>query len=157
MLLKEIAEQVVTVLKEKQKTLSVAESCTGGLISSSITDISGASKVYLGGVVAYATEMKRKILNISEEIFKYGVISEEMAAEMAKSIKSITGSDYSLATTGNLGPDTIEEKPRGLIYIAVATPSNFYVKELNLEGDRFSNKVETTKEALKLLLEILNY
>lgn len=151
-----VAFDIVKSLKEKQKTLSTAESCTGGLIASSITDISGASKVFVGGVVVYATEMKRKILGISQEIFKYGVISSEMAKAMAVAVKSLTGSDYSIATTGNLGPETMEGKPRGLIYIAVATPSQVYFKELNLPGDRLSNKIEATIEALKFLMEVLD-
>lgn len=155
MLLKEIAEEVLDLLKVKQKTLSIAESCTGGLLSSSITDIPGASKVYLGGVVVYATEMKKKILGLNEDVFKYGVISEEMAKEMAKAIKSLTGSDYSIATTGNLGPDTMEGKPKGLIYVAVATSSAVYVKELNLKGDRLYNKIEASREAMKLLIKLI--
>lgn len=150
-----IAYSIVKKLTEKQKTLSTAESCTGGFIASSITDISGASKVFIGSVVVYATEMKRKILNVPEETFKYGVISSEMAEAMAKAVRSITGSDYSIATTGNLGPDTMEEKPRGLIYIAVATPEKVYVRELHLQGDRLSNKTKATEEALKLILEVL--
>lgn len=150
-----LAHQIIELLKERKETLSVVESCTGGLISSSITDISGASKVFVGGVIVYATEMKRKMLGIPPEIFNYGVISQEMAKAMAFAVKSLTGSDYSIAITGNLGPDTMEGKPRGLIYIAVATPEKVYVKELNLKGDRFSNKREATEEALKLLLEVL--
>lgn len=150
-----LAHQIIELLKERKETLSVVESCTGGLISSSITDISGASKVFVGGVIVYATEMKRKMLGIPPEIFNYGVISQEMAKAMALSVKNFTGSDYSIAITGNLGPDTMEGKPRGLIYIAVATPEKVYVKELNLKGDRFSNKREATEEALKLLLEVL--
>lgn len=155
-LLKEEAYQTVEILKEKGKTLSIAESCTGGLISSSITDIPGASKVFMGAFIVYATEMKRKILGIPQEVFACGVISQEMASAMAQAAKSITGSDYSVATTGNLGPDTMEGKPKGLIYIAVATPSEVHVKELNLQGDRLSNKTEATHEALKFLLEVLD-
>ncbi len=153
--LKEKAYQIVEILKEKRKILSIAESCTGGLICSSITDIPGASTVFAGGVVVYATEMKKKILSVSQEVFSYGVISQEMATAMALSVKSLTGSDYSIATTGNLGPDTMEGKPKGLIYIAVATPEKVYVKKLNLQGDRLSNKIEATLEALKFLLEVI--
>ena len=146
-----IAYSIFKKLTEKNKTLSTAESCTGGLIASSITDIPGASKVFVGGVVVYATEMKKRILKIPEKVFTYGVISQEMATAMALSVKSLTGSDYSIATTGNLGPDTMEGKPEGLIYVAIATPEKVYVKELNLQGDRLSNKKESVIEALKLL------
>jgi len=159
-----VAYNIFKKLTEKGKTLSTAESCTGGLIASSITDIPGASKVFLGGVIVYAIEMKKEILKIPEKVFTYGVVSKEMATAMALSVKSLTGSDYSIATTGNLGPDTMEGKPRGLIYVAIATPENeehfleakpnvskVYVKELNLQGDRLSNKKESVIEALKLL------
>ncbi|MDI1471755.1 MAG: CinA family protein [Thermodesulfovibrio sp.] len=149
----EQAFQIVNNLKIKNKTLSTAESCTGGLIASSITDIPGASKIFLGGVVVYATEIKRKILNIPEETFKHGVISSEMAITMALAVKYLTGSDYSIATTGNLGPDTMEEKPAGLIYIAVATPENVFVKELKFQGDRYFNKINATNEAFNFLIE----
>ncbi|MCS7215851.1 MAG: CinA family protein [Thermodesulfovibrio sp.] len=155
--LEEKAFRLVQLLRKLNKNLSTAESCTGGLIASSITDIPGASKVYLGGLVVYATDMKRKLLEIPEKTFQYGVISSQMALEMALRVKTLTGSDYSIATTGNLGPDTMEGKPKGLIYIAVATPEKVYVKELNLQGDRLSNKTEATDEAFKLLLELFNY
>jgi len=150
-----IAYNIFKKLTEKGKTLSTAESCTGGLIASSITDIPGASKVFLGGVVVYATEMKKRILKIPEKVFTCGVISKEMATAMALSVKSLTGSDYSIATTGNLGPDTMEGKPEGLIYVAIATPEKVCVKELSLQGDRLSNKKEATLEALKFLLGVI--
>ncbi|HQD35669.1 MAG TPA: CinA family protein [Thermodesulfovibrio thiophilus] len=153
--LSNLATEIVKKLSEKNKTLSIAESCTGGLISSTITDVPGASKVFSGGVVVYATEMKKKILNINEEVFKYGVISLQMAEAMSNSIKHLTGSDYSIATTGNLGPDTMEGKPKGLIYIAVATLKQNYTIELNLDNDRLSNKKEATFNALKLLEKVL--
>ena len=148
-----MTSNIFKILTEKNKTLSIAESCTGGLIASSITDVPGSSKIFLGGVIVYATAMKKKILKIPEKVFNYGVISEQMAEAMALSVKSLTGSDYSIATTGNLGPDTMENKPAGLIYIAVATPENVFVKELRLEGDRYFNKKNATKEALEFLIE----
>lgn len=147
---------IIKRLIEVGKTLSTAESCTGGLIASSITDIPGASKVFLGGMVVYATEMKLRLLGVARKVLDYGVVSSQMASEMALKIRSLTGSDYSIATTGNLGPDVMEAKPKGLIYIAVAAPEKIYVKELNLQGDRLSNKREATEEALKLFLEVLN-
>lgn len=153
--LSNLATEIVKKLSEQNKTLSIAESCTGGLISSTITDVPGASKVFSGGVVVYATEMKKKILNINEEVFKYGVISLQMAEAMSNSIKHLTGSDYSIATTGNLGPDTMEGKPKGLIYITVATLKQNYTIELNLDNDRLSNKKEATFNALKLLEKVL--
>ncbi len=151
----EIAYKIVQILTEKGKTLAVAESCTGGLISSAITDVPGASKVFLCGIVTYATEMKKILLGVQEHIFLYGVISPEMAKNMAEAIKKITFADYTVATTGNLGPSSMEGKPVGLVYIAVSSPDSTYVKELNLKGNRFENKIEATNEALKLILEVI--
>lgn len=155
-ILNPVATKIVKKLSSVGKTLSTAESCTGGLIASTITDIPGASRIFLGGMVVYATEMKHKLLGISEEIFKYGVISSQMAGAMALKIKNLTGSDYSIATTGNLGPETMEGKPEGLIYIAVGEEQKVHIKELYLKGDRLSNKQNTTLHALKLLLEIMS-
>ncbi|WP_141267005.1 CinA family protein [Thermodesulfovibrio sp. Kuro-1] len=153
--LNSIAFSIIKKLIQTGKTLSTAESCTGGLIASSITDIPGASKVFLGGMVVYATEMKLRLLGVTREVLDYGVISSQMAEAMALKIRLLTGSDYSIATTGNLGPDVMEGKPKGLIYIAIATPEKVYIKELKLQGDRQSNKTEATEEALKLFLELL--
>ncbi len=154
--LNSVASEIVKKLSKLGKTLSTAESCTGGLIASTITDIPGASRIFLGGMVVYATEMKHKLLGVSEETFKYGVISSQMADAMALKIKILTGSDYSIATTGNLGPETMEGKPEGLIYIAVAEEQKIHIKEIYLKGDRLSNKQNTTLHALNLLLKIVS-
>ncbi len=153
--LKILAYEILKTLSHNNKTLATAESCTGGLIASTITDIPGASNIFLGGVVVYAKEIKQKILGIPEEILKEGVISAQVAEAMAKIIKDIIGSDYSIATTGNLGPSTLEGKPKGLIYIAVADSRSVEIKELNLKGDRIFNKQEATLQALKALLNML--
>ncbi|GAB6183070.1 CinA family protein [Thermodesulfovibrio hydrogeniphilus] len=155
MQLREIAYEIVKILTQKEKTLAVAESCTGGLISSTITDVPGASKVFLCGLVTYATEMKKIILGIEDKVFSFGVISPEMAKNMAEATKKITSADYTIATTGNLGPSSMEGKPVGLVYIAVATEKDTFVKELILKGDRIQNKKDTTAEALKFCLEVI--
>lgn len=149
------ASLLVERLTQLNKNLSTAESCTGGLIASSITNVSGASKIFLGGFIVYATEMKKKLLGIESEIFEYGVISPQMALEMAKKVRNITGSNFSIATTGNLGPEVMEGKPRGLIYIAVADEKDNYVRELLLNQDRISNKIQATIQAINMLLQII--
>lgn len=151
----ERAQQLINILREHKRTLSTAESCTGGLIASSITDIPGASNVFLGGMILYTKEMKIKLLGIPEEVFNYGVISSQMASAMATKIRILTGSDYSIATTGNLGPDTMEGKPKGLIYIAVAG-EKVIVKKLHLQGDRTLNKQNTTLHALNEILKFVS-
>lgn len=147
--------KIHALFRQSGYTLSVAESCTGGLISHLITTLPGASSFFEAGVVSYSISAKRSILDVSlNSIEKYGVISAETALEMAEKIRQITGTDYSLSTTGNLGPDVLEGKARGLIYIAVSNERETAVKELRLKGARAKNKEESALLALQFLLEI---
>ncbi len=152
----EITQKAHELFKKKGLTLSVAESCTGGLISHYITSLSGASEFFEAGVILYSRESKMKILGIPPEIIsKYGVISEETAKEMAEKIRLLTGTDFSLSTTGNLGPNVLESKEKGLIYIAVSREGKTFSKELRLTGERMENKEDASLLALKLLIEVV--
>ena len=118
--LTDVIQKVHEQCKKRGLTLSVAESCTGGLISHYITMIPGASTFFKAGVISYSADAKQKILGISPEtIARFGVVSEETAREMAEKILKLTGTDCSLSTTGNLGPGVLEGKDKGLIYTAV--------------------------------------
>jgi len=138
-------------------TLSVAESCTGGLLSHMLTILPGASKYFRGGVVAYSTDIKQSILNIPPDVIeRHGVVSEETACMMAEKIREITWSDYSIATTGNLGPDVLEGKEKGLVYVCVSSRSgNVVMRELHLKGDRVKNKQDTVDMVIKLLIDTI--
>jgi PncC family amidohydrolase len=152
----DVIKRVHEIFKKMGLTLSVAESCTGGLISHYITALPGASNFFEAGVVTYSAATKREILGISAStIENYGVISESTAKEMAEKVRSLTGTDYSLSTTGNLGPEVLEGKEKGLIYIAVSKTGSTISKELRLTGDREENKEAASLSALKLLLEML--
>jgi len=152
----EVIQRVHELFKKKGLTLSVAESCTGGLISHYITTLPGASNFFEAGIISYSVEAKEKILNVSSEIIsKYGVVSEETAREMAEKVRSLTKTDFSLSTTGNLGPDVLEGKERGLVYIAVSKKGKTVSQELKLTGDREENKEKASFLALRLLLEAL--
>lgn len=151
-----IIQDLHIVFKNQNLTLSVAESCTGGLISHYITALPGASKFFEAGIVTYSVYAKTNILGVSREtISKYGVVSEETAREMAEKVRRLTNTDFSISTTGNLGPETLEGKDKGLIYIAVSSSSKTYSKTLRLKGNREENKNEATVIALKFLLEFL--
>jgi nicotinamide-nucleotide amidase len=151
-----VIEQVHEIFKKRGLTLSVAESCTGGLISHYITVLPGASSFFEAGVVTYSAEAKKKILGISPStIKKYGVVSESTAGEMAENVRSLTGTDYALSTTGNLGPDVLEEKEKGIIYIAVSKTGQTISKEVRLTGNREENKEAASLSALNLLIEVL--
>ena len=151
-----VIEQVHEIFKKRRLTLSVAESCTGGLISNYITTLPGASNFYEAGVVTYSAKAKKKILGISPStIKKYGVVSESTASEMAENVRSLTGTDYALSTTGNLGPDVLEGKEKGLIYIAVSKTGQTISKEVRLTGNREENKEAASLLALRLLIEVM--
>lgn len=144
------------IFKERQLTLSVAESCTGGLISHYITAIAGASIFFKAGIVAYSSQTKKDILNVSPETIKrHGMVSESTAREMADNARTLAKTDYSLATTGNLGPEVIEDKERGSVFIAVSGNGKNTVRELKLSGDRMANKEQASLAALRLLVEFV--
>ncbi len=151
-----LSERVNYLMRKQGKSLSVAESCTGGLIAHWLTNVPGASEFFLLSVVTYSVEAKKRVLGIDKEIVeKYGVVSPEMAGEMARGIVSITGSDYAIATTGNLGPTALEDKETGLVYIALWDGKDMSIKELRLSGDRLTNKETVATEALKMLLHAI--
>lgn len=127
-----IEEVTVSLLKEKNLTLATAESCTAGLISKRITDISGASAVFSGSVVSYSNDVKLKVLSVREDhLKKYGAVSEAVAAEMALGAVKLLGTDLAVSITGIAGPlSDSTEKEVGLIYIAVTDGKNVSVKKL---------------------------
>jgi len=152
----EVIERVHEIFKEKGLTLSAAESCTGGLISHLLTILPCASTFFNGGLVAYSIEFKKKILGVSSKtISRHGVVSKETAREMAEKIRALAKTDFSLSTTGNLGPDVLEDKEKGLIYTAVSKEGKTFSRELRLKGNREQNKEEASLIALRFLIEIV--
>src|SRR4030066_1732243 len=126
-----VIEKVHEIFKEKGLTLSVAESCTGGLVTHLITFLPGASKFFEAGGVSYSAEAKREILGVSSDIISlYGVVSDQTAREMAEKVRALTGTDFALSTTGNLGPDVLEGKEKGLIYTAVSKKGKTFSREM---------------------------
>ncbi|MGO9611500.1 MAG: CinA family protein [Dissulfurispiraceae bacterium] len=151
-----IIRRVHNFFVARELTLSVAESCTGGLICHYLTALPGSSVFFEAGVVAYSLEAKRSILCIPAEVIaEQGVVSSKVAGEMAERIRSLTRTDYSLSTTGNLGPDVLENKDKGLIYIAVSRASRTFLRELRLTGEREDNKEMASIAALKFLIEVV--
>jgi len=151
-----VIKKVHKIFKKKGLTLSVAESCTGGLISHYITTLSGASAFFVAGIVSYSKEAKKNILGVSYKTLQhYGVVSEETARKMAEKVRLLTKTDYSISTTGNLGPDVLEGKEQGLIYIAASREGKTISRRLKLTGDREANKEEAALTALRLLIELV--
>ena len=141
------------MLSAKGMTVSAAESCTGGLISSLFTSIPGSSEYYLGSVTSYANSVKTGILGVPEEIiFRHGAVSEECVRAMAEGVRKITGSDFSVATSGIAGPGGgSEEKPVGLVWIAVSSKMGTEAVRMVFKGDRKRNIDRFAANALNLL------
>ncbi|MFA7228392.1 MAG: competence/damage-inducible protein A [Melioribacteraceae bacterium] len=137
--------------------LAVAESCTGGLIASRITNINGSSRFFERGVVAYSNAAKVELLHVSEDtIQKYGAVSLEVARQLAEGVKAISGSDFGLAVTGIMGPTGgSESKPVGLVYIGICDSNICTAKEFKFGDDRLLNKDRTSQAALEMLRRLL--
>ncbi len=148
---------LVGMLKEKQISAAVAESCTGGMVSAAITDVSGSSTVFKGGICAYTNESKQKLLGVRKTtIEQFGSISRQTAAQMAKGVLNAFGADIGVGITGIAGPNNAENKPIGLVYISVATKTDcttekFYLAR-SLKNDRQTVRRLATLNALSLML-----
>lgn len=135
-------------------TIATAESCTGGLVASRLTDFSGASNYVKGGVVAYNNEIKKSVLHVNAEtIEKFGAVSSQTALEMATNIREIFSATIGLSTTGVAGPLTSEDKPVGLVYVAIVGEDFSEVKEFHFKGTRTEIKFQTADEAFNLLMK----
>ena len=141
------------MLASSGKTVSIAESCTGGLISSLFTSIPGSSEYYLGSVTSYANSVKSGVLGVPEDIImEHGAVSEECVKAMAEGVRRITGSDFSVATSGIAGPGGgSEDKPVGLVWIAVSSQMGTEAYKMVFRGDRKRNIDRFAANALNLL------
>lgn len=155
----EETESIETIIgkqfKERSQTLALAESFTGGKISEIITKHAGASQFYKGGINCYATESKVEILGVSEAtISKFGVVSKEVAAEMAIAAKKLFKSDYAIATTGNAGPEKGDEKADvGEVCIAIATPKALIIETFNFGNHREKVIDKGVNKSFEMLLK----
>ena len=152
-----IAERVGALLADRGLTLVTAESCTGGLLAHLITNVSGSSAHYLGGVVAYADRVKEESLGVRREIlWVHGAVSEETAREMASGARQRIGADVAVSITGIAGPTGgTPEKPVGLVYVALSAPDVEICRHHIWQGDRLANKRQSAEAALQLLLDYL--
>lgn len=148
---------IVDFMKENNLTLGVAESCSGGMLSSRLIDIPGISDVYRAGLVTYSNEAKQSLLGVSKETLKlHGAVSEETAKEMVEGTLRVTGADYAVSITGIAGPGGgTEEKPVGLVYIACGNKDEITVKRNLFGGDRSKVREASTETALQMLKDEL--
>lgn len=147
-------ENVVSdLLRQQERTLAVAESCTGGMLASRFTDIPGASKVFLGGVVCYSSDAKVQALDIPEALLhQHGEVSAEVAVAMATGVGECLGSDYALSVTGFAGPDGgTEANPVGTVYLGLDTPDDSWARKVYFSGGR----LQVRRQAVTALLDWL--
>ena len=145
-------EELNKLFREKGYSLGSIESFTGGLFAKEITSVPGASHFFKGAVVTYATEEKNRLLGMSYDIIdKCGVGSKEVAALMAKNGKKLLNVDYCISFTGNAGPEAMENKEVGEVYLGLAYLDKVEVHSLKLKGDRKNIQKEGVKNALEIL------
>ncbi len=149
-------KELVKLLKKKNLTISFAESCTGGMLSSELVNVSGASDVFSESVVTYSNEAKMKYLGVLKETLdEFGAVSKETALEMAKGIKRLANSDIGVSITGIAGPTGgTKLKPVGLVYISVSY-GNSYVFEHIFEGKRSDVRLQSVFEAVNHIIEVV--
>jgi nicotinamide-nucleotide amidase len=154
---KNLEEIIDDLLVKNKKSLSVAESCTGGLIAGRITDVPGSSRYFRMGVVAYSNKSKADILKVNRKsLISYGAVSEQVAGEMAEGIKKTSGSDIALSVTGIAGPGGgTKKKPVGLVYIALVSGRKKEVKKFVFPGDRKYIKFKISQAALDMIRQSL--
>jgi PncC family amidohydrolase len=145
------------LLSQRAATLASAESCTGGLIGHLVTNVSGSSYYFVGGVMAYANAIKQNVLGVRAETLETdGAVSESTALQMARGVCRLLGADYGLAVTGIAGPTgATPGKPVGLVFIALVGPGVERCERHVWEGDRVTNKMLSARRALRMLIEHL--
>jgi nicotinamide-nucleotide amidase len=152
MVVKEVSERLVP----RDLRMSVAESCTGGLIAHEITNLPGASLFFDLGVVSYSEKSKRSVIGVSASLLrKHGAVSKEAAVAMAEGVRRLTDTDVSLSITGNAGPAALEDKEIGLVYMAVSLKDMTESKGMSVKGDREMIKRKASLEALRFLNQVL--
>jgi nicotinamide-nucleotide amidase len=153
----ELLNKIYLKLIEKNYKIATAESCTGGLVSHNLTNISGSSIYFDRGIISYSNESKIELLDVSSQIIeKYGAVSEEVAIAMADGIRKKYNVDVGISTTGIAGPTGgTKNKPVGLVFIGISIKDENYVKKFNFKGDRLKNKQLTCNAALNFLYDII--
>lgn len=152
-----VEERLGRVLKIRGCTIACAESCTGGLVTSRLTDVAGSSAYVMGSIVSYSNDVKERLVGVQHEtLVAHGAVSEQTAREMAEGVRRAIGTDVGLATTGIAGPGGgTAEKPVGLVYTAAAGPWGVVVCENHFQGTRTEIKRQASERVLMMALVAL--
>jgi nicotinamide-nucleotide amidase len=153
---RDLAARIVGLLGKRQQTVAVAESLTGGLLGAAITTVPGASAVFRGGVIAYATDLKAHLLGVPAALLAArGAVDPEVAGAMAEGVRDRLGAAIGVATTGAAGPDPADGKPAGTVHIAVSAGAVPVIRTLALAGTRDEVRRHTVERSLELLWDVL--
>ena len=151
-----LAELIVTLLTERRQTLAVAESLTGGLLAASLVEVPGASAVFRGGIVAYATDLKSALLDVPAALLeRYGAVHPDVASAMAEGVRRRLDATFGVSTTGVAGPDPADGQPVGTVHIAASGQFSAVRRTLCLAGGRRSIRDQTVLQSLLLLRSML--
>jgi len=152
------AAEIGELLQSKSLTISAAESCTGGLLTSTLTNISGSSAYVIGSVVSYDNSIKQGVVGVNEQtLIDYGAVSEQTAHEMANGVRKLIKTNIGVGITGIAGPGGgTDEKPVGLTYISASDGEKTLIKRFVWDGDRIANKISSVEAALDLIEELVN-
>ncbi|MGR4884823.1 CinA family protein [Streptomyces sp. LARHCF249] len=146
------AAEVLRLLAERDQTLAVAESLTGGMVAAELTAVPGASRSFRGSVTAYATELKHRVLGVDGALLAAeGAVNAQVAAEMAAGVRAVMGASWGIATTGVAGPDPQDGQPVGTVFVAVEGPDVRKTARLRLNGSRAEIRRESARTVLELL------
>lgn len=152
-----VKKKIAVLLSKQRQTLSVAESCSGGLLGHSLTNTAGSSNYFVGGVIVYSNQTKTKLLGVPPSLLKkYGAVSQPVAEYMALAIRKILKTDFGISITGIAGPTGgTKTKPVGLTYIAVAKQKEVFCRKYHFKGTRIRIKTAAVNSALQQLLPLL--
>ena len=153
-----LEQRLIAALKARGLTLATAESCTGGLAAKRLTDVPGASAVFLGGVVSYTNGVKERLLDVPHKTLEaYSAVSGPTARAMAQGVRTLTGADLGLSVTGVAGPDRDDAgHDVGTVYIALSTPNETTAQLLHLSGGRSAIRAAAADEMFRMLLTHIN-
>lgn len=152
-----LLKNIAKLLVKKHSTLSVCESCTGGMLGNLITSVTGSSNYFLGGIIAYSNEVKERVAGVkAETLRKYGAVSAETAREMAQGVRRRLKSDIGISITGVAGPTGgTKKKPVGLVYIAIVNKKNLSAKKFFFKGSRVTVRKKACARAVVMLDKFL--
>ena len=154
----DLAKKIILLIKRKRMKLSIAESCTGGMLSSAITSVSGSSKVFTMGLITYSNQAKKSILKVPQKIIKkYGAVSVQCCLAMVNNLSKISNSKACVSITGIAGPKGgSKKKPVGLVYIGIRVGKKVVVNKCNFKNKgRIFIQKQTVKKTLNLLVQLI--